>query len=411
MTVKRNRLRLLAVMMWTLAVYAVGIAQVNPRDYPQWRGKERDGSASGFAEPARWPDALTRRWRVEVGEGYASPLVVGNVVYAFSRREGREVLSALDAQTGATRWQSGYAVSYTPSSPTTAHGSGPKATPLFRDGKIITLGISGIVAAFDADTGRLLWRSAEPSEVPFFSAASSPVGEGRFAITHPGNYGPLTAFDISSGKVGWVTGGDAFFMSPTVVTLLGVRQVVSVTQAAVIGVSAEDGRLLWEFPWTGGRSGGIMPIPHGDNLILSASTAGVIAISPRYRNRSWLVEKAWETAAVEMYISHPVLIGDTLFGFSRRNSGQLFALNARDGRVLWLGEPRFATNVAFVKAGDLLFVLKDDAELTIAKADPSGFAPVKTYQVAESATWAQPVVSGQRLFVRDVSTLALWTFD
>jgi outer membrane protein assembly factor BamB len=404
-------MRLLAVMMLMQAAYAVGVAQVNPRDYPQWRGKDRDGSVSGFVRPEKWPDALTRRWRVEAGEGYASPLVVGAVVYVFSRREGREVLSALDADTGATRWRSGYAVSYTPSGPTAAHGSGPKATPLFVDGKIITLGISGVVAAFDAGTGKLLWRSDAPTEVPFFSAASSPVGEGRFAITHPGNYGPLTAFDVVSGKVAWVAGGDAFFMPPTVGTLQGVRQVVSVTQAAVLGVSPEDGRVLWQFPWTGGRSGGIMPILHGQNLILSASSSGVIAISPRYVNGSWQVEKAWETTAVEMYISHPVLVGDTLFGFSRRASGQLFALDARDGRVLWLGDARFASNVAFAKADDLLFVLKDDAELIIARANSSRFEPVKTYEVAEGATWAQPVISGQRLFVKDVSTLTSWAFE
>lgn len=411
MTVTPTRTRLLVLTMGVVVACAVGAAQVNPRDYPQWRGQDRDGSASGFVPPARWPGALTRRWRVEVGEGYASPLVVGDTVYMFARREGRELLSALDVETGVTRWQSGYEVAYAPSSPTAAHGSGPKATPVVHDGKIVTLGISGIVAAFDVQTGRLLWRTAEPGEAPFFSAASSPVGAGSFAITHPGNYGPLTAFDLASGKVAWVAGGDAFFMSPTIVTLQGIQQVVSVTQAAVIGVSPENGRLLWQYPWTGGRSGGIMPIRHGDNLILSASSSGVIAISPRYRNGSWVVEKAWETSAVEMYISHPVLIGDTLFGFSRRASGQLFALDARDGRVLWLGQPRFATNAAFAKAGDQLFVLKDDAELIVAKADPARFAPVKTYQVAESATWAQPVISGQRLLVKDVSMLTLWAFD
>jgi outer membrane protein assembly factor BamB len=403
--------RLMTTILWALAVYAVCSAQGNPRDYPQWRGRDRDGSASGFVQPARWPDALTRRWRVEVGEGYASPLVVGNIVYIFSRSEGREVLSALDADTGARLWQSGYAVSYTPSRPTAAHGSGPKATPVFHDRKIITLGVSGIVAAFDAQKGTMLWRTAEPSEVPFFSAASSPAGEGPYAIMHPGTYGPLTAFDVASGKVAWTAGGDAFFMAPTVVTLQGIRQVVSVTQAAVIGVAAENGRVLWEFPWAGGRSGGIMPIPHGENLIVSATTAGVMAISPRYRNGSWQVEKAWETSAVEMYISHPVVIGDTLFGFSPRASGQLFALDARDGRVLWRGEPRFATNVAFAKAGELLFLLKDDAQLVVARANPSGFEPLKTYEVAVSATWTQPVVSGQRLFVKDVSTLTLWTFE
>jgi outer membrane protein assembly factor BamB len=256
-----------------------------------------------------------------------------------------------------------------------------------------------------------LWRTTEPTEVPFFSAASSPVGEGPAAIMHPGNYGPLTAFEASSGKVSWVAGGDAFFMPPATVTLHGTRQVVSVTQAAVVGVAVEDGRLLWEFPWSGGRSGGIMPISYGDAVIVSATTAAVVAIKPRFRDGAWTVEKAWETSAVEMYISHPVVVGDTLFGFSRRAGGQLFALDARDGRVLWLGEPRFATNVAFAKAGDLLFVLKDDAELIIARANPSGFEPLKTYEVADSATWAQPIVSGRRLFVKDVSTLTLWTFD
>jgi outer membrane protein assembly factor BamB len=406
-----DRNRLLAVMVWTLAAYAVCSAQGNPRDYPQWRGQGRDGSASGFVEPARWPEALTRRWRVEVGEGYASPLVVGNIVYVFSRSDGREVLSALDADTGARLWQSGYPLAYAPSSPTAAHGSGPKATPLFLDGTIVTLGVSGVVAAFDAQKGTLLWRTPEPGEAPFFSAASSPVGEGRFAITHPGSYGPLTAFELSSGKVAWTTGSDAFFMAPTVVTLQNVRQVVSVTQTAVVGVAPEDGRLLWEFPWTGGRSGGIMPVAFGDTIIVSATTAGIVAINARNRNGRWQVEKAWETVAAEMYISHPVLIGDTLFGFSRRAGGQLFALDARDGRVLWSGEPRFATNVAFAKAGDLLFVLKDDAELMIARASRSGVQPLKTYEVADSATWAQPVVSGQRLFVKDVSALTLWTFD
>jgi hypothetical protein len=67
--------------------------------------------------------------------------------------------------------------------------------------------------------------------------------------------------------------------------------------------------------------------------------------------------------------------------------------------------------VAFANAGDLLFVLKDDGELIIARANRSGFEPLRTYEVADSSTWAQPIVSGRRLFVKDVSTLTLWTFD
>jgi outer membrane protein assembly factor BamB len=406
-----GRSRPVATLASTLALCLVGVAQSGQYDSPQWRGRSRDGSASGFVRPAAWPDTLTRRWRVEVGEGYASPLVVGDTIYVFSRQEGREVLLALDADTGAPRWQSGYSAPFTPSRPIAAHGSGPKATPLLQDRTIITLGVSGIVAAFDAARGRLLWRTGEPPDVPFYSAASSPSGDGRLAMLHPGNYGPLTAFDVSSGTVSWVAGGDGFFMAPTIVTLGGTRQVVTVTQSAVIGVSPEDGRMLWEFPWSGGRSGGIMPIAHGDLLIVSASTAGVMALRPHVEDGVWTAVKAWETAAVEMYISHPVIVGDVLYGFSPRASGQLFALDLRDGRVLWRGEPRFATNVAFAKADEVLFILKDDAELIIARASPTGFEPVKAYTLAERATWAQPVISGRRLIVRDLTHVSLWTFD
>jgi hypothetical protein len=112
-----------------------------------------------------------------------------------------------------------------------------------------------------------------------------------------------------------------------------------------------------------------------------------------------------------MYISHPVIFGDVLYGFSRRASGQLFALDVKDGRVLWLGEPRYATKVAFAKAGNVIFLMKDDGVLVVARADPAGLQPLKTYRVADSSTWAQPVLSGKRLFVKDVSHLTLWTVN
>ena len=87
-----------------------------------------------------------------------------------------------------------------------------------------------------------------------------------------------------------------------------------------------------------------------------------------------------------MYVSNPVVIGDTLFGLSHRASGQYFALDARTGKILWLGEPRQATNTAVVKAGSLLFLLNDDAELIVARSSQAGFEPLRRYRVADSAT-------------------------
>ena len=394
-------------MFATLIVAATTAAA---QDYPQWRGRIGDGSASAFVAPSTWPDSLTRRWRIEVGEGYATPLVIGDTVYVFARRDGNEVLIAVDAASGVERWRSAYPLPYTPSGPTVVHGSGPKATPLFHEGKIFTLGISGILSAFDAKTGKRLWQTPAPAEVPFYSAASSPVGARGVVIVHPGNYEPLTAFDVNTGAIRWRAGAGGFFMSPLVVTLAGVSQVVSVTQEDVIGVSPDNGAVLWKQKWAGGGMGGTMPIAYGDTILVGAGN-GLMAFRPSEKNGMWVTETLWQTSDVTFYLSNPVVVGDTLFGLSQRDRGQYFAIDAKTGKVLWLGPPRQATNTAVIKAGGLLFLLNDSAELIVARASQTAFEPLKRYTVAESATWAQPTLSGKRIFVKDVNSLTLWTVD
>ena len=383
-------------------------AQRSPRDYVQWRGAQRDGSASAFVEPKQWPEALTRRWKVEVGEGYATPLLVGDVVYVFTRLDGQEGITALDASTGKQRWRSGYAAPYTPSKPAEAHGAGPKATPLVHDGKVFTLGISGIVTAFDAASGKQLWQSAPPKEAPFYGAAVSPLGFKDLAIVHPGDYGPLTAFDTRTGTLKWTAGPGGFFASPILVSLEGTPQVVSATQEFVIGV-ALDGRILWRFP-SDGRNGSTTPVLSNDTIIVN-SPERVIAFRPRLKDGAWSVETMWETKEISTYLSTPVLVESVLYGLSTKQRGQFYAIDAKTGQVLWLGPPREADNTALVKAGQLLFLLNDDAELIVARANRKAFDPIVRYTVADSATWAQPAISGNRIFVKDVGSLTLWTIQ
>lgn len=393
-----------------IACAAAVAAQDPGRDYPQWRGVNRDGSASAFEEPATWPEVLTRRWKVDIGEGYATPLVVADTVYVFARRNGNEVMTALEAATGRERWHTGYPAPYEPDVLAAAHGEGPKATPLFHDGRLFTLGMTGIVSAFDAATGRLVWQTPDTAEHPTYGMAVSPVGEGALVIVHPGNHGPLTAFDAKTGAVRWSVPGRAAYASPIVVELDGVRQVVTMTGNSVLGVSVSDGARLWEHTWPSrGTPSAITPIRHGETLIVSSQGMGVTAIRPALRGGAWTVEVVWETTDVSLFLSNPVLVGNALFGLSEKARGQFFALDADTGQVLWLGPPRQAENTAVVKAGRLLFLLNDDAELIVARSSRIGFEPLAHYAVATSATWAQPAVSGNRIFVKDVSSITLWT--
>jgi outer membrane protein assembly factor BamB len=381
-------------------------AQRPSRDYVQWRGQQRDGSASAFVEPTHWPEALTRRWKVEVGEGYGTPLIVGDMVYVFTRLDGQESVAALDASNGRQRWRTSYPAPYTPSKPAEKHGASPKATPLYHEGRLFTLGISGIVSAFDARNGKQLWQTAPAKEAPFYGAAVSPLATRDLVIVHPGDYGPLTAFDVRSGTVAWTAGAGGFFASPILVSLEGVIQVVSATQDFVIGVSL-DGRVLWRFPFDA-KNGATTPVLNNDTIIVN-SPDRVIAFRPRLRDGAWTVETVWETKDVSTYLSTPVVVDGVLYGLSTKQRGQFYAVDAKTGQVLWLGPPREADNTALVKAGHLLFLLNDDAELIVARASRKAFDPIARYVVADSATWAQPAISGDRIFIKDVNTLALWT--
>ena len=119
----------------------------------------------------------------------------------------------------------------------------------------------------------------------------------------------------------------------------------------------------------------------------------------------------WTTSEVSMFMSNPVLADGTLYGMSHLRSGQFFALDAASGDTLWRTEGREATNSAVVMAGDLLFLLNNDADLVVAQMSRNGFTQVSRYEVAPSATWAQPAISGNRLFIKDESSVTLWTIE
>ena len=65
------------------------------QDWPQWRGPNRDG-VMRFSEPKAWPEKLTTKWKVPVGEGYASPIFAGGRILQFARQGDNEVAMSVD---------------------------------------------------------------------------------------------------------------------------------------------------------------------------------------------------------------------------------------------------------------------------------------------------------------------------
>jgi outer membrane protein assembly factor BamB len=400
-----------------LLAFAILIAgQLLAQDWTQWRGPNRDGAIMSFTEPRDWPERLTQRWKVEVGLGYATPLLVGNRIYMFSRQGEDEVMSALDADNGMRLWQTAYPAPFTMNSAAAPHGQGPKSTPVFNNGKLYSIGMVGTVTAWDAATGKQLWQKAGTGVVPMYTShAFSPLIDRGLVIFHVGghNQGALTAFDANTGDVKWSWNGDGpGYGSPILVDLGGTRQVVTITQGKLVGVDAATGTLLWERPFVSNNfTNSITPIQYGQTIIVSGNGGPTTALTVRKQNNQWVTEAVWENADVPMRLSNGLISGDNLIGLANRNMGQYFSVDAKTGKALWVSEGRQAGNAALARAGNLIFSLEDDGELLVFPTGQTTFAPLRRYKVAETATWTQPVISGNRIFIKDVSTLALWTLN
>jgi len=299
----------------------------------------------------------------------------------------------------------------------TRHGPGPKSTPVFSNGKLYTIGMIGTVTAFDAATGRTLWQKPGTSDLmPMYTSHSfSPLIEGGLVIFHVGghNSGALTAYDANTGGVKWSWSGDGpGYGSPLLVELGGTRQIVTQTQGKLVGVDVQTGALLWEHPFASNNfTNSITPVRYGQSFIVSNNTQPTTAVTVERQNGRWVPRAVWQNADVPMRMSNGVIAGDVFFSLSTRNSGPYFTLDAKTGNTLWTSEPRQGNNVALLKAGDLVFGLEDDGELVIFRPGPTSFEPLHRYKVADTDTWTQPVIAGNRIFVKDVSTLALWTLD
>jgi outer membrane protein assembly factor BamB len=331
----------------------------------------------------------------------------------FSRRGDNEVMSALDAATGKTIWDTHYPVSFTMNKGAARHGQGPKSTPVYADGKLFAIGMTGVMTAFDAKTGKQLWQKPGSDLAPMFTThAFSPLVDRGLVIFHPGGHdkGAITAFDVNTGAAKWSWDGDGpGYGSPVVVDLGGTRQLIALTQAKLVGLDVATGALLWERPFVSSNfTNSATPIVAGHTVIVS-NGGPMAAVTVTNRDGRWITEDAWTNADQPYRLSNPVLVGDTLFGLSTRNSGQYFAVDVKSGKGVWTSEPRQAAQAAVVKAGAIVFSLEDDGELIVGRVGTTAFELLRRYKVADSETWTQPAISGNRLFVKDVSTLTLWT--
>jgi len=403
----------------TLGLLSTSV-QAGPADWPQWRGPNRDAKVVDFKLPATWPKTLKEEWKVTVGIGHSSPVLANGRIYVFARQGEDEVLQCLDAASGKEIWRSAHTIGYQMHPAAIAHGQGPKSTPVVSQGNVYTFGISGELSCHDARTGKLKWRQdfagTYPKTSPLFGTAMSPLIDSGLLIAHVGGHdkGALTAFDPETGTVKWANDVDGpAYSSPIVITLAGLRQVVTSTQKNVIGVEVASGKLLWKLPAKSQYDeNAVTAVAFKDMVVLAREGLGLAAFRLEKQGGELAPREIWNNKENMMYMNSPVVEGGTLFGFSSLKKGQFFALDLATGKTLWQGPGRMGENAAILNLnGKTLMLLTNEANLVVLPVDAKAYEPVVQYNVANSPTWAHPLVMGNRVFIKDQTTLRALTIS
>jgi outer membrane protein assembly factor BamB len=392
-------------------------------DWPQWRGLNRDNKVAGFTEPKTWPKELTKKWTAKVGLGDASPALVGDKVYVFTREGDDEIILCLETGKGTEVWKDKYEAK--PAQVPRGGHTGPRSSPVVAGGKVCTLGVGGVLSCLDVDKGKVVWRKESKARPMFWTASSPLIVDGK-CIAYLGGQGKgeVVAYDLASGDEKWKWAGDGpAYGSPVLMTVDKTQQIVTLTEKGLVGIGAADGKLLWQAPFTARYNSGT-PIVAGDTVICSGPPdmrnqgGGTSAFKIEKKDDGFAATEAWKQAKSPAAIFNtPVLKDGLLYGLSSLGQGptNLFCMDAKNGDVLWTDSAKRGECGEILDAGAVLLALTSDCELIAFKPSNKEYAELAKYKVADKAgidgPWAYPIIAGNRVFVKDKDSLTLWMIE
>jgi outer membrane protein assembly factor BamB len=358
-------------------------------------------------------------WRAEVGEGYSSPVVAGGRIFIHSRRDPQEVVIALEAATGKPVWEQRYDAAFTKNQYANSMAKGPNATPLVADGRLFTLGVTGILTAWDAASGKQLWQKnfspAVDSSKLFCGTAASPLLAHGMVVVQVGSDvhgGQIIGLDPATGAAKWTWKGPGpGYASPILADIGGTSQMVTMTNSSVVGINARTGAALWSVPFPDEWHENIVtPTWTGTHLIVSGTRQGTHGYTVTRSGETWSATLAWKNADVGMYMSSPVLADGVLYGLSAKRKGQLVALDANTGALRWSSEGRDADHASVLFTSTHVVYLTSTGDLVLVKRTADGLTKDRQYaDIANSATYAVPLFVGGDLFVRDATGVSRLT--
>ena len=403
---KRHRLVFVSLFLLVLPVAAAA------DDWPQWRGPDRTGLSGETGLADSWPtEGPPEIWKIDgLGEGYGAVAVVGDRIYVQGTRRGDSVVFALDAANGQEVWSRVLGPRLEQDK-----GNGPRSTPTVVGDEIYVLNGMGQLARLKASDGSVVWQidmlDRFSSRNIRWGVSESPLIEGDWVIVMPGGRdGSIAALERETGKTVWTSEtltDNLSYSSLVAADIGGIRTIVGFTQQAGVGVRASNGELLWRYEApANGTANAATPVV-GDDMVFYTSSYGVgggaVKVTPSGNGLSG--DQAWFASNLQNHHGGVVLYEGHLYGFF---GPALACVELESGEIKW--RARSVGKGSLTVADGKLYLLGEKHKAGLAVATPDGYTELGRFEIADHGwpSWAYPVVSGGRLYLRNWDELTVY---
>ena len=377
--------------------------------WTNFRGPRRDGKYDQNVSTS-WPSNGPRMlWKQPVGIGYASFVIADGKAYTIEQRRRQEVVAAYDVATGRELWIQAWNAEYTDST-----GDGPRATPTWDQGRVYALGATGDLKCLDANTGAVIWGKNILSENGAsnlqWAQSASPLVVDDKVIVLPGGGGgkSVVAYNKMTGAPVWKALDDRqAYVSPMLVELGGRRQIVVVSSLRVVGLTPENGSLLWSYPWDTDMGINVsQPVVVDKNrfFISSGYGKGAALVELKASGNTFTPATIWENTNMKNKFNSSVLHNGYVYGL---DEGILVCLDVNTGERRWK-EGRFGYGQVILASDHLIVTHGETGEVALIKATPDKYTEVARFAALQGRTWNYPAIADGRLLVRNSSEMAAY---
>lgn len=371
-------------------------------DYPRYLGPKGNAVLEGPKLATNWRDNQPElMWRIEVGLGWSAFSVVGNRAVTMEQRGEHEMTVCYDLETGKTIWSHGSKTRH--SEP--LGGDGPRSTPTIIDGKVYSLGATGVLKCLNFETGELIWSQNiledHQAEAPPFGVACSPLIDGDRVVVSPGgrNNGAIAIYDRHSGKLLMGGGSDpAAYATPVPATLAGRQQYLVFNDRNIVGHDYNTAEVLWSYVWPEGTERCSQPIALSDDRVFVSSGYGIGAKMFKIANDGDKQKATllWESMRLKAKFSVSFVVDDVIYGL---DDGIMTCIDLETGDRRWKAG-RYGHG-QMIKVGDIFLILSERGEVSLVEVNPTEYRELAKMKVLSGKTWNHPTLAGNRLIVRN----------